>query len=81
MVEDLRDLLGRRPFEPFRLRITSGDTYEVRHPDLAVMMKSRLFLALPDSDRWTLVLFLHISAIESIGNGRTGKSTRRKRRP
>ena len=80
MVQDLRELLNRRPFEPFRVCLTGGDAYEVRDPELAVMMKSRMFLALPESDGWTLVPYLHISAIESMANGHSGKTPRRKRR-
>ena len=67
--DELRELLEREPFEPFRLRLSSGDAFEVRNPGLAMVMRSRLFLAFPDSDRWTLIPFLHIAAVEAIGNG------------
>ncbi len=32
--EELRDALHKRPFEPFRLVMTDGQGYEIRHPDL-----------------------------------------------
>ena len=32
--EDLRDTLRQKPFEPFRLVMTDGTGYEIRHPDL-----------------------------------------------
>jgi hypothetical protein len=32
--EELRDTLRERPFEPFRIVLTDGATYDVRHPDL-----------------------------------------------
>jgi hypothetical protein len=32
--EDLRDVVRHQPFEPFRLVMTDGAGYDVRHPDL-----------------------------------------------
>lgn len=76
---ELRELLEREPFEPFRVRATSGDAYEVRDPGLAMLLKSRLLLARPNSDRWTPIPFLHIAAIETLGDGRARKPPRRRR--
>ncbi|MBI5764507.1 MAG: hypothetical protein HZA51_13380 [Planctomycetes bacterium] len=76
--EDIRDALKREPFEPFRIRVTSGDHYEVRDPLSAAMMKSRLFVALPHSDRSVFIPYLHIAAVETL-NG-SGHRARRKRR-
>jgi len=36
---DLRELLDRHPFEPFRIRMTDGNYFDVVNPDLAVVMK------------------------------------------
>ena len=67
--EALRKFLDREPFEPFRVGLNSGHAYEVRNPGLTVVMRSRLLIADPDSDRYTLIPFLHIAAVETIGNG------------
>ena len=32
--QELRETLRHQPFEPFRLVMTDGTGYEVRHPDL-----------------------------------------------
>ena len=32
--EELRDDLRQRPFEPFRLVMSDGEGYDIRHPDL-----------------------------------------------
>jgi hypothetical protein len=32
--EELRDTVRQRPFEPFRLVMTDGTGFEIRHPDL-----------------------------------------------
>ena len=34
--EDLAAALTRQPFEPFRLCLSDGKTYDVRHPDLVL---------------------------------------------
>ena len=65
----LREFLKREPFRPFRVLLSSGHDYEIRDPDLAVTMKSELFIAFPNSDRWIVVPYLHISGIELV-NGR-----------
>jgi hypothetical protein len=32
--EELRDQLRQRPFEPFRVVMTDGQGFDIRHPDL-----------------------------------------------
>ena len=78
--DNLQKLLSRDPFEPFRVRLTSGDHYDIRSPFSAALMKSRLFIALPNSDKSVYVPFLHIAALETLGNDRR-KSSGRRRRP
>lgn len=77
--ENIREKLERQPFEPFRVRVTSGDSYVIRNPDLVVVMKSELFLAEPNSDRHVFVPLLHVAAVESMGgaNGHVRPKRRR----
>ena len=77
---ELREFLEREPFEPFRVRLSSGDAYEIRNPGLAVVMRSRLFVAEPRTDRYALIPFLHIAAVETTGNGASRRPSRRKPR-
>ncbi len=70
IIDDIREVLKRDPFEPFRVVTSSGESYAVRDPQSAAVMKSRLFIALPN-DRWTLVPYLHVSAIETSASGRS----------
>lgn len=79
MADELTELLERDEFEPFRLRLTSGDAYEIHTPRSVAMMRNRFFLALPDGERWEFIPFLHVAAIESISNGR-GKCSPRKKK-
>jgi len=77
--ENIQELLNREPFLPFRLVMTSGKTYEVVSPNSAALLKSEVFVVFPDGERWAHVPFLHIASIETLGNGRGRRSTRRKR--
>ena len=81
-VENLRDLLEREPFLPFRLVMSSGKSYEVARPNLAMLLKSEVFVAFPDGERWAHVPYLHISSIETVrnGSGRSNGGAKRRRR-
>lgn len=78
-IDSIRDSLDREPFQPFRVRASSGATYEVRNPGLVVLLKSQLLIAEPKSDRYSLIPFLHVAGIELISNGRA-HPTRKPRR-
>jgi len=42
--DDLLELVRRQPFAPFRIHITAGGTYDVRHPDQIIVLRSRAVL-------------------------------------
>ena len=44
--EDLRKFLRREPFRPFRLTLTDGRTYDVMHPELAMVGRSSVEVGL-----------------------------------
>ncbi len=46
--DSIRELLGREPFQPFRVRASSGVAYEVRSPGLVVLLKSQVLMAEPN---------------------------------
>lgn len=70
--EDILELLERRPFVPFRIHMSDGSSYKVRHPEMAVVMRSTLFLGIaeyPDdriADRFKFCSLMHINRVESI---------------
>jgi hypothetical protein len=76
MLENLRDWLKRRPFEPFRVIMSSGDSYDIRHPEFGWLVRGGLYVGLPSTDgdipeRAAFCSMLHISAVEPIS--RTAK--------
>ena len=71
--DDIREFLRRRPFQPFRLTLTDGRNYEVRHPDLAMVGRSTVAIGLPIPndpdpvyDRLVTVSLLHVMQIEPV---------------
>ena len=43
--EDILEFLRRRPFAPIRIHVTDGRTYDVRHPDQIIVLRSRIIIA------------------------------------
>jgi len=66
----LLDALRRRPFEPIRLRLSSGDVYEVRHPENALLLRGGVYVALGSEgdlpERAVFCSLLHIAAVETV---------------
>jgi hypothetical protein len=61
----IRDLLKRRPFTPFQVTLSSGQTIEVPHPEFVIMTKNGMVVAYPDSDRVSICAFLHIASVDT----------------
>jgi len=74
---ELRELLNRDPFEPFRVRLTSGDSYDMVDPNSVAVGRNRVFVFFTDRDAWAFFAYLHIAAVESLGNGRPRRKRRR----
>jgi hypothetical protein len=67
----LKNKLSRRPFEPFRVVLSSGDSYEVRHPEFAWLFRGGLYIGLPPEgsdlpDHEVFCSMLNIAAVESV---------------
>ena len=45
--QDLLDALRRRPFVPFRLDVSEGATYEIRHPEMMLVGLASVIIAIP----------------------------------
>ena len=68
--EALRDGMQRRPLEPFRITMSSGDAYEIRHPEMAFLTRAEIIIGLGERggipSRHRTVSFLHVMAAEPI---------------
>jgi len=70
-VQTFRNLLNLRPFKPFRLVMSSGKAYDVRHPEMALLTRHDLLVGVDASDdgvpaEFKICSLLHVSAIEPI---------------
>ncbi|MCI0335598.1 MAG: hypothetical protein L0228_20510 [Planctomycetes bacterium] len=45
--EELYEMLHERPFIPIRLHISNGKTYDIRHPETAIVAQSIVTVGLP----------------------------------
>jgi hypothetical protein len=71
----LKDLIARRPLEPFRVRLSSGDSYEVRHPEMALLLRNGIYVAVPNGsdelpEQAVWCSLLHVAAVEPLAAGR-----------
>jgi len=69
--ETVREYLTAEPFLPFVVRASIGIGHPVLAPDLAVVMKTTVFIAQPRSDKSATVSYLHITAVKDPGDSRT----------
>ncbi|WP_165228178.1 hypothetical protein [Aquisphaera insulae] len=68
-VQAFRELLTQRPFKPFRLVISSGQSYEVRHPEMALLTRTSILVGVDMADdgvpaEFKICSLLHVTAIE-----------------
>jgi hypothetical protein len=47
---DLLTFTRKRPFEPFRLVVSDGTTYDIRHPEFCMVLQTSIIIGLPGSD-------------------------------
>ncbi len=70
-VQTFRDLLAQRPFKPFRLVMSSGQTYEVRHPEMAMLTRTSILVGIDVADdgvpaEFKICSLLHVTAVEPL---------------
>lgn len=65
-METIREWLGRRPFEPFIVRLSNGEEHQVRHPENVMVLKSRIIIGFPETDRAVHCSLIHINSIEAL---------------
>lgn len=75
----LWDLLNQRPCRPFRLVMSSGQTYDVRHPEMAWLTRTDILVGIDVADDGVPAAFkicslLHVTAVEPLN----GAGTRQK---
>jgi hypothetical protein len=69
--DTFKEILHRTPLEAFRVVMSSGESYNVMSPEMVLVTKSALILALPDAsrpegERWAFCSYLHIAHVEIL---------------
>jgi hypothetical protein len=84
--EDVRELIHKRPFEPFRICMTDGRTYDTTHPELCLPGRTKVHVAVPDPREKRLIMrvdqcvLVHIVRFEPLDGNRRRAPRGRNRR-
>ena len=77
--DDALQLLRARPFQPFRISLSDGQQYDVRHPDIAIVSRSTVLLGIPGPrgsdgpvERVVTCALVHITRMEVLNGAATG---------
>jgi hypothetical protein len=73
MVQTFREMLGRRPFQPVRLTLSSGQSYEIRHPEMAFLTRTSILIGTDIaedglSQEFKIISLLHVASMEPLSN-------------
>lgn len=73
-VQTFRELLSQRPFKPFRVVMSSGLAYKVKHPEMALLTRSSLLVGVDDAvdgvpAEFRICSLLHVAAVEPLPDG------------
>ena len=70
-VQTFKEMLTRRPFQPVKVTLSSGQTYEIRHPETALLTCTNLLIGVDVADdgvpaEFKILSLLHVTAIEPL---------------
>ena len=83
--EDVREHIIKQPFQPFRIYMSDGATFNVARQEMCLIGRSSVSVVIPDPrqpwmyERLAHCALIHITRIEPL-NGRNGRRTRAPRR-
>lgn len=68
---EVQEILPKVPFEPFRIQLSNGHSYDVRHPEFASLTRHSIYVGLTSGeddipDRMVQCDLLHVAAVEPI---------------
>jgi hypothetical protein len=76
-LQTFRQLLTQQPFRPFRVVMSSGQTYEVRHPEMAMLTRTDLLVGVGETSEgvpaeFRICSLLHVTAVEPVSAATAG---------
>jgi hypothetical protein len=70
--EDVKEMLRRQPFQPFQIETTTGEVFDIRHPDLVLVGTRALIIGIPGEehseyfDRSCKVALMHVVKLKEL---------------
>jgi hypothetical protein len=72
--QEVQTALRTRPFKPFRLYVSGGETFDVRHSELCVPGLTSVFIGFPSEkdaesvayERFTIIDLEHVIRLEPL---------------
>ena len=61
---EILELLKADPFQPFVIRLAGGESYTVRFPGLATVMKDIIYVMDSESDSHSVLRLVQITALD-----------------
>ncbi|CAA9415975.1 MAG: hypothetical protein AVDCRST_MAG64-2588 [uncultured Phycisphaerae bacterium] len=64
-------MLARRPFQPVRLTLSSGQSFEIRHPEVAMLTRTSILVGTDLAEdgvpaEFKIISLLHVTSIEPM---------------
>ena len=64
-------MLARRPFQPVKLTLSSGQSYEIRHREMAMLTGTSILIGTDVAEdgvpaEFKIISLLHVTAIEPL---------------
>lgn len=81
--EDVAEHLTQRPFEPFRIFMSDGKTFDIRHRELCMVGGTTAYVGIPDRKLRGVAMqvvhcaLVHMTRIEPL-NGRRPRAARKR---
>ena len=71
IVQTFKEMLARRPFQPVRVTLSSGQSYEIRHPEMAWLTRTSLLIGVdmvPEGvpAEFKIISLLHVASMEPL---------------
>jgi hypothetical protein len=62
-MESIREFIRR---EQFVIRLSSGESHEVHHPECVAITKTKVVVTYPEEDRVVHCGLIHVKAVEAL---------------
>ena len=64
-------MLGRRPFQPVKLTLSSGQSFEICHPEMALLTRTSILIGTEVAEdgipaEFEIISLLHVASMEPV---------------